>query len=282
MTAHSSEAHSVKADPLAELPAYQLAGHPWRYALQPSQTAAAPLLIAAHGSDRDIRGLLDGLGLSGGVSVLAPLFPAEIDGENTGDDYKFLTGGGADYLTVMDQILAEALTRLPAVPRQIWLFGFSGGAQFAQRYALFRAGQLDGLILAAPGGVTLLRNDVDWWPGLYGAAQAVGLEPDLEALRTLPTAILIGAEDCTPGMVSRAVGTKFGAAEAGLAGATRIDKARALHQSLTAHGAPASYTEISGVGHSLAPCTEAAAEILRDWLSQEKASILPTSDRRNT
>ena len=259
----------------------QLTDSPWRYAFQVAEAPDAPLVIAAHGSDRDIRGLLDGVALEGQVSVLAPLFPAEIDGENTGDDYKFLTGGGADYLVLMDRILADALTRLNGRPRQIWLFGFSGGAQFAQRYVLFRAAQLDGLILAAPGGVTLLREDVDWWPGLRGAARAVGAAVDFEALKTLRTAILVGAEDRAAGMVSRAQGTKFGARDAGLAGDTRIDKARALRDSLSAHGAPVTYTELPGVGHKLAPCTEAAAVILRDWLTQEQASILPTSDRRH-
>ena len=92
----------------------QLTDSPWRYAFQVAEAPDAPLVIAAHGSDRDIRGLLDGVALEGQVSVLAPLFPAEIDGENTGDDYKFLTGGGADYLVLMDRILADALTRLTA------------------------------------------------------------------------------------------------------------------------------------------------------------------------
>ncbi|WP_323776939.1 alpha/beta hydrolase [Leisingera sp.] len=281
MTTSRSEACHSKPDPLAGLPVYQLTDAPWRYALQRAVTPGAPLLIAAHGSDRNIRCLMAGLGLEGQVSVLAPLFPAEIDGENTGDDYKFLTAGGADYLTLMDLILAEALTRLGAAPRQIWLFGFSGGAQFAQRYALFRAAQLDGLILAAPGGVTLLREDVDWWPGLRGAVQAVGAEPGFEALMTLRTAILVGAQDRAAGMVSRAVGTKFGARDAGLAGETRIDKARALHRSLSAHGAPVTYAELPGVGHKLAPCIEAAAAILRDWLTKKEASTLSKSDRRH-
>lgn len=65
-----------------------------------------------------------------------------------------------------------------------------------------RASRLDGLILAAPGGVTLLREDVAWWPGLKAAEATLGEAPDLEGLTRLPTAILIGAEDRAAGLVS--------------------------------------------------------------------------------
>ncbi|WP_010139009.1 hypothetical protein [Oceanicola sp. S124] len=269
-------------DRLAGLPVEGLPGTPWRYVLRPSQRPGAPLVIAAHGSDRDLRGLVEGLGMEGDVTLLAPVFPARIGGEDTGDDYKFLTGGGADYLALMDAILADALSRLPAAPARTWLFGFSGGAQFAQRYALFRAARLDGLILAAPGGVTLLRPDVDWWPGLAGAEAAVGASPDLAGMARLRTAILIGAEDRAAGLVDRAPGTRFGAARAGLAGASRQERARALHDDLAAHGTPVIFTEIPGVGHRLAPCAEAAAQILRDWLNEEKASTIQTTNRSVT
>lgn len=215
-----------------------------------------------------MRGLVEGLDLQGGVTLLAPLFPAQIDGEDVGDDYKFLTGGGEDYRAVMDAILAEALDRLGHIPTQIWLFGFSGGAQFAQRYALIRADHLDGLILAAPGGVTLLRSDIPWWPGLKGVVAALGEAPDLGALARLRTALIVGGDDRAAGMVNRGPGTKFGAEDANLAGVTRIDKARSLAADLSALGAEVSYTELPGVGHQLAPCAEAASQIMRGWLQQ--------------
>lgn len=276
------------SDPLTTLDA-RLDGLPvrvlpqggWRYVLRPARRPGAPLLIAAHGSDRDLRGLLHGLDLGGEVSLLLPYFPERVDGEDVADDYKFLRGGSADYLALMDAILGDALRHLGQAPRALWLFGFSGGAQFAQRYALVRAGRLDGLILAAPGGVTLLREDVAWWPGLKGAEAALGAAPDLAGLARLPTAILIGAEDRAAGLVSRAPGTRFGSADADLAGRTRQDKARSLRADLAAHGTPVTYTEISGVGHKLAPCAGAAAQILRGWLDEPQDASQPQTTNRS-
>lgn len=256
-------------DPLAGLSASTLAGSDWRYVLQRATAPGAPLVIATHGSDRDVAGLLTGLGLEGRVSVLAPLFPAQIDGQDTSDDYKFLVGNGTDYTALMDDILAEAIGQLGTAPRCIWLFGFSGGAQFAQRYALFRAEHLDGVLLAAPGGVTLLRDDVEWWPGLAGAEAAVGTKPQLARLAQLRTALFVGSEDQSKGVVNRGPGTRYGSVHAGMAGETRIDKAQALHDSLAALGAPVTLTFIQGAGHELAPCTEAAAQTMRDWLDQD-------------
>lgn len=260
------------SDPLAGLPACKLFGSDWRYALRPADVAGAPLLIAIHGSDRDVGGLFSGLGLNGAVSLLTPLFPAQINGEDTGDDYKFLTGGGTDYLRLMDKTLTEAIAQLDTKPSCVWLFGFSGGAQFAQRYALFRANELDGLVLAAPGGVTLLRDDIAWWPGLDGAETAVRARVQRDGLAALRTALFIGGEDHAKGVVDRGPGTRYGSAQSNLAGDTRIDKAKSLYDSLTALGAPVSLTNIPGVGHKLAPCAEAASHLLRHWLDQQQAS----------
>lgn len=285
MTVISTPAAATRpADPLCGLPAATLSGTHWRYVLREADCAGAPLLIAAHGSDRDVAGLVRGLGMDQKISLLLPLFPAQIDGCDTADDYKFLAGGGTEYLPLMDAILAEALGQLRAPPRQIWLFGFSGGAQFAQRYALFRARQLDGLLLAAPGGVTLLREDLAWWPGLGGAQAAVGEAPDVLGLSRLRTALFVGSEDCAAGLVNRGLGTRYGAAAAGVAGATRIEKARALYESLLALGAPVTLTEISGAGHQLAPCAEAVSLRMRDWLAPEKASTStrPTGENNDS
>ncbi|MEN9060497.1 alpha/beta hydrolase [Ponticoccus litoralis] len=263
------------------LPVRVLPQGSWRYVLRPARQPGAPLLIAAHGSDRDLRGLLEGLDLDGQVSLLLPYFPERVEGADVADDYKFLRGGSEDYLKLMDSILDDAVRQLGQAPRALWLFGFSGGAQFAQRYALVRAGRLDGLILAAPGGVTLLREDVAWWPGLKGIEDALGEAPDLAGLAQLPTAILIGADDRAAGLVSRAPGTRFGSADADLAGLSRQDKARSLKADLAAHGTPVTYTEIAGVGHKLAPCAGAAAQILRGWLDETQDASQPRTTNRS-
>lgn len=121
------------SDPLTTLDA-RLDGLPvrvlpqggWRYVLRPARRPGAPLVIAAHGSDRDLRGLLRKLDLGGEVSLLLPYFPERVEGEDVADDYKFLRGGSADYLALMDAILEDALRHLGRAPGHS---GFSGSPE---------------------------------------------------------------------------------------------------------------------------------------------------------
>ena len=283
---NAADSSTTGTDPEA-LPFRRLEGGAWRYVLRPAATldpaSKAPLVIAIHGSDRDIAGLVQGFGMDGGATILAPLFPKEMDGADIADDYKFLPSGEPDYVALLDRMREQALEELGLTPSAVYLFGFSGGAQFAHRYGLFRAATLDGMVIAAPGNVTLMRDDIEWWPGLKGAQAATGYAPDLPALKRLPCAVIVGSDDNKPSSVSRAPGTRYGADHEGLAGSSRTDKARALSESLTAFGATPEFHELPGVGHQLAPCVTAAAQILRGWLAKKNnASPDQTSSRRNT
>lgn len=235
----SPELHELNADPR------------FSYAFEPAAggVAQAPLIIVAHGSNRDwcaiMQHMRDGLGLRH-ASILAPLFPALIDGAAHGDGYKFLLSQGIDYIALMRAMLKQALQQ-HGQPSACYLLGFSGGAQFAQRYALFCAAELDGLVLAAPGGVTLPDETIEWWPGLQGAESAVGHSLDLAAFKKLPVEIIIGDQDLNAGLVDRPAGVAHGSAFAGLAGATRVERARRLHGDLNACGMHCGYHELGGV-----------------------------------
>lgn len=238
------------------------------YSPAPSGTADRPLVIAIHGSDRDVVGMMaclrDGLG-NREVSILAPLFPARLNDEDHSDGYKFLVSAGICYLALMQAMIASISAPGGRFGRR-YMFGFSGGAQFAQRYGLFCAAELDGLVLAAPGGVTLLDEGVEWWPGLLGAEVAVARPLALPALRRLPVEIIIGDEDRNAGLVARAVGAPHGSAFENLAGNNRVDRARSLHASLTQAGVAAGYHELAGVAHALRPVTLKSADLIARWI----------------
>ena len=132
--------------------------------------ASRPLLLAVHGSDRDYRGTLAAfasLADRRDVSILAPLFPAGAVNAGVDGGYKFLREAGADYILLLDAMLAAFSKVASFDAQQLYLFGFSGGGQFALRYGLVAASQLAGLIIAAPGNVTLLDDAL---PGGRGPA----------------------------------------------------------------------------------------------------------------
>lgn len=238
-----------------------------------TSSATASLVIVAHGSDRDAAGMLDAMREGLGerpVSILAPLFPTEIGGEDHADGYKFLVSGDINYVSVTRSMIAAA-AQMVGTFDNIYLFGFSGGAQFAHRYALFCSSELSGLVIASPGNVTLLDETLEWWPGLAGASEAVGLATDLASLDRLPVEIIIGSQDRAAGLLARPIGSKYGSLHEGVAGASRLERARSLSESLQKSGNPAPVHELPGVGHELRPITLKAAELIGRWIDAGKS-----------
>ncbi|WP_299428020.1 alpha/beta hydrolase [uncultured Shimia sp.] len=257
----------------------QLPDTHWWYGLRPAQRANAPVLLLVHGSDRDVEGMAAPFLEGNDLNVIAPLFPKDVERQDTADDYKFLSESSTDYVALLDAIRGDAQRFLNVPSTDSYLFGFSGGAQFAHRYALFRAETLCGLIVGAPGAVTLLRPDIQWWPGLAGAEQATGYPPQLAALKRLQISILVGNDDLSQGLVDRPAGSRFGSAQSGMAGATRLARCQSLAEDLAQNGCDVSFTVLPDVGHQLAPCAKAAAYDLRGWLNKKQASLSSIPNR---
>ena len=252
-------------------------GLAWLSSAVPGQ--AAPLVVAVHGSHRDHLATRDAflpLAESRPLHVLAPLFPEGVTAPGYGDGYKFLSDPGIDYVALLDRMIAGFAADHGPVQGKPFLFGFSGGAQFAHRYALFRAADLSGLVIAAPGAVTLPRADLPWWPGLDGAKAATGHAPDLPSLRRIPVLLTIGAEDRAAGILRSDPSQRDFSAHAGVAGADRIARAQALRQALLDQGIAAALIQIPGAGHALLPNVQAALPVMAGWL----ADLYPTERTR--
>lgn len=238
----------------------------WRRA--PSGKAQRPVLLTIHGSDRDVQGCIDGfapLADQLDLNLLAPLFP-DVPGDRVAaDSYKFLVGGGHDQLANMDAALLAFCQMTDAARDRTLLFGFSGGAQFAHRYAYFRARTLAGLIVAAPGNVTLPNRQETWWAGLDKAVETIGEAPDLKALQKVPIAVLVGAKDLAKGLVDRPEQDPYGHRASALAGPTRLARARCLHTAYLQAGLNSQFATIPDTGHNLHACISSAAKIIRSW-----------------
>ena len=197
--------------------------------------------------------------------------------------YKFLREPGADYVALLEAMLATFSETAPFDARRLFLFGFSGGGQFALRYALVEASRLAGLIVAAPGNVTLLDDALPWWAGTGGIDRALGRPLDRNGLRDLQVHLIVGADDLTDGVVERGPDDPYYSPHAGLAGPTRKARIAALQRSLEAAGIWTTLEVLDGVAHNFEPIAEAICaarpDAWRGWLkaprSRFRAPSLP-------
>lgn len=153
----------------------------------------APVLVAVHGISRNAREqvqLFAPWAERCGFAIIAPLF--------TRDRYRDyqrlgLERGGRRADAFLDAAL-EAFERWTgSPPRPVALFGFSGGAQFAHRYALLRPERVDALVLGAAGWYTM-PDPVQSFPLGLADVPVGGAIPYREWLR-LPMLVVVGSDD---------------------------------------------------------------------------------------
>lgn len=210
--------------------------------------AEQPLLVFIHGYARraedHARALLP-LCERLGCTLLAPHF--------TKDDhprYQRL-GRGRDGQRA-DRILnacIEDLVGSDAPP--IHLAGFSGGAQFAHRYAMAHPRRVARLIAVAAGWYTLPDSTQRYPHGLRTQRTLRGYCLNPEHFLRIPTSVLIGGEDTGDHNLRRS--PELDAHQ----GRTRVERARnwVAHMRLAAreHRLPSAveYLEVPGVGHDI-------------------------------
>ena len=151
-------------------------------------------LVSVHGISRNARDhvrLLAPLAEQYGATVIAPLFD-----ETFFSDYQRLgrRGRGERADLALNDILIDALA---PTPPKIALFGYSGGGQFAHRYALAHPERVAALALAAPGWFTYPDHDQRYPYGLATDNRLPGVHFDPDQFLRIPTLVLVGAHDIT-------------------------------------------------------------------------------------
>ncbi len=165
------------------------------YDLLVTDAESSHWLVLVHGINRDVDGLLRWFGevaqLSG-YNLIAPIFDSV-----QYQDYQRLgregLGRRADHalLSVLDDLGGLGFR----LPEQIPMFGFSGGAQFAHRFALAYGERLSALICDSAGWYTPLDDDERYPYGLAATARLQALDFKAERLLNLPTLTLVGEAD---------------------------------------------------------------------------------------
>ncbi|MGO4409282.1 MULTISPECIES: hypothetical protein [unclassified Brevundimonas] len=157
-----------------------------------------PLLVLVHGvSSRPAR-LIDyaaAFAAQHGVPLLAPDFSgAEFAG------YQRLRGrqGGLGPARALQTAVDEVGVRYGLETDRFDLMGFSGGAQFAHRFALHFPRAVRRVVVAAAGWYTYLDRDFAYPLGV-GEGEMSPSDPALEAFLRLPILVAVGEKDVERG-----------------------------------------------------------------------------------
>src|SRR5262245_1299466 len=243
------------------------------YVPEEHDLAGAPLVVAQHGTERNVlyyRDHLRSFADEHGVVVLAPLFPAGIIDPDDLHNYKFIEYRGIRYDRALLAIVDEVAARYPVASNRFYLHGFSGGAQFAHRFLYLHPERLAGVSIAAPGRITQLDDALPWWLGTRDIEECFGLPIDLDALRRVPVLLVVGEDDVetweidNPGESNWMDGVEA-------TGKTRIERLRTLEANYRAHGLDVRFETVPGVAHRGSPLLPVVEDFLAGLLRGEKA-----------
>lgn len=159
-----------------------------------------PLIVNIHGTSRNAglcRDRLISFANAAQVAVLAPLFPAGIDSYNDLDNYKLLRYKSLHCDRALLEILDEVKVRWPGIiTEKIFLMGFSGGGQFAQRFLYLYPERLHAVSIGAPGGVTMLDDELKWPAGIKDVSEVFnGAFIDKSKVREVDIQLIAGGAD---------------------------------------------------------------------------------------
>lgn len=220
------------------------------YAYVPARwRAGMPIVAAVHGISRNAReqaALFAPLAEEYGFALIAPLFCRERyrDFQRLG-----LEGRGRRADTFFAQAIDQFCQWLDVGTQRVHVVGYSGGAQFAHRYALFHPERLQGVVLGAAGWYTLPDAKQAYPLGL--ADLPAGLPVSVDSWLALPMLVLVGSED-----TERDGALRTGAALDRQQGRNRLERglrfANAMRQAAQRRNLPArtEFRVLEGVPHS--------------------------------
>lgn len=209
------------------------------------------LLVAVHGSARGCMAYRDAFADFADRNryvVLAPLFPVGVLGDGNPDGYKYLAEGDIRYDDALLGMVAELEQLLGLDFATFDLFGFSGGGHFAHRFYYLHPERLNAVVVGAPGGVTLLDDTQDFWLGTRDVSARFGRTIDIDALRRVRSALLVGENDTEPFVYPPEYGSHIAGMEK--LGRNRLERNATLYRNWRDHGVPTERLIVPGIAHA--------------------------------
>lgn len=165
-----------------------------------SNDTKLPLLVFVHGTERKCTALYDEQLVSFAdetpCAILAPLFPAGLDGANDLDSYKIIKSQSLRSDLAVLSILDEVAHRWPGIQTsKVFMMGFSGGGQFVHRFLYLYPERLAGVSIGAPGRVTLLDETQKWPIGIADVEAMFNRSVNTNNVRQVPIQLVVGGAD---------------------------------------------------------------------------------------
>jgi hypothetical protein len=214
--------------------------------------AAPDLVVVVHGTCRSFMEYRDAFAEFGRWNhciILSPLFPIDIRGDGNRDGFKHLREGDIRYDQVLLAMIGEVGARYGYRFDRFALFGYSGGGQFANRFLFLHPQRLWAASVGAPGSVTLLDEERDWWVGVRNVETLFGTQVDLEALKRVPVQLVVGAADLETWEITHQPGSQHWMEGANDAGRTRPERLRTLARSLQQAGIDVRVDIVENMSH---------------------------------
>jgi len=157
--------------------------------------AGAPVFVSVHGLSRNARehaSLFAPYCERLGAVLVAPLFTAE-----HARDYQRLgrEGHGARADIALENILEEVSLSTGASTAPFHLFGFSGGAQFAHRFAMAFPRRVASVVIASAGWYTFPDRAKRYPYGIRAIRDLPDVRFDPEEFLQVPITVLVGEQD---------------------------------------------------------------------------------------
>lgn len=236
--------------------------------------AKVDLIVAVHGTGRtsflEYRNDLAEFGRWNNAAILTPIFPVGVRGDGARSGYKYIQEGDIRYDKVLLDIVAEVAEKYQQDWSQFAMLGYSGGGHFTHRFAILHPQRLWAASVGAPGSVTLLDPDRDWWVGIRDINEKFGITFDPEALRKVPVQVIVGDADLETWEITHRPGSTYWQDGANDAGRNRPERARALADSFEKAGVKVRFDLVPGISHDRGRLIGKVRDFLADALAARR------------
>jgi len=216
-----------------------------------------PLIVLMHGTERGPHYYLEKnaeFAEEYDVILLAPLFPVGTHGGQDLENYKLIDFKGTRYDLILLSMVDEVASKYNIDSNRFSLFGFSGGGHFAHRFFYLHPHRLTSVSVGAPGMVTLIDDERDWWVGTRDVYWKFNAKLDRGAMAQVAVHMVVGSEDTNewedeiePESVYN-MGDSPGATY-NFAGINRIERLKTLKANFEENGIAVQLEIVEGAGH---------------------------------
>jgi len=232
------------------------------------------LLVAVHGSGRtsfmDYRDGFAEFGRWNNCAILCPIFPIGVFGDDERNGYKYMVERDVRYDEIVLGMVDELATRYGQDWTRFAMFGFSGGGHFTHRFAILHPDKLWAASIGAPGSVTLLDADKDWWVGIRDLSARFGIAFDAAALAKVPVQMIVGDADLETWEITHREGSRHWVPGANDAGVTRPERLAALKASFERAGVKVRFDLLPGVSHERMKTLSSVQDFLASVLATRR------------